>query len=459
MPITKSNKSNKNGSPAGSSNGGSKQGSKGGSKQGSQVGSKASSKANSAKGSASNSRSSSPKPAQSVGAAAAAKSSSSQPSSRGPSPVSSRFPSPAPKAQSKAVAAKKEAEEQTTCKSLGILTKSGENGIDSAFDSFRSIFNCKYDSKDADPMLMMFLALDDESVKECGMHDERCEAVLHSYLRAHGSGIKRAVANEEPLFMRFIATLNNGKGTAKDFAGKGFDATFFKSLHELVKRTVDTSDIDGLEFEEGKGYRVNALGTASSRAKFDEPAAFLQKLLGAEKYLNEANLLSHLSSTHKLTSTAIQVIDTIHACKTVAQIKKLIQKHNVVPEILQGALVFRALGDNGKLVRRADEGPAGDYYIEKRTELGRILSSMPADVKSKFVSDESSTEIVIPFGKVSVLVSSLFTPVKNGDKPVREIMDADVALSFTALAVVFRYESSIKTTIRSKANAAKKASL
>lgn len=454
MPVKNPNKSNKNGSPAGSSNGGSKQGSKvgskTGSKQGSQVGSKANSRSPSPKPSA--------KPAQSVGAAAAAKSSPSQSNSRDPSPASSRFPSPAPKVQSKAMAAKKEeVEEQTNCKALGILSTSGENGIENAFDSFRSIFNCKYDSKDADPMLMMFLALDDESVKQCGMHDERCEAVLHSYLRAQGSGIKRTVANEEPLFMRFIATLNNGKGTAKDFAGKGFDATFFKSLHGLVKTTVDNSNIDGLEISEDKGYRVNPLNAADSRAKFDEPAAFLQKLLGSEKYLNESNLLSHLSSTHKLTPAAHQVIDTIHSCKTVEQIKKLIRRHDVVPEILQGALVFRALGDNGKLVRRSEDGPTGDYYIEKRTELGRILSSMPADVKSKFVSDENSTEIVIPFGKVSVLVSSLFTPVKNGDKPVREIMNADLALNFTSLAVVFRYESSIKSTIRAKVNAARKA--
>jgi len=350
---------------------------------------------------------------------------------------------------SKALAVKKDEEEKDLCTMMDAIGDS-EN---KAFAEFRSLFNCQYNK--GIPMLMMFQALDDASVKYCGMHDERCESVLHSYIKSVGSGVERAIADEKTLFMRFVNTLNEGKGTAKDFAGKGFDVNFFKQLHELSKKQIDESEIEGLEIT-SEGYRVNPLGKATARSKFDDAASFMEKLLGSEKFLTETNLLSHLSTTHKLTPTATKVINTISPCKTVNQIKLLIQKNNVVPEILQGALVFRALGDNGKLVRLG-EGPAGIYHVPKSTPLGRIIADMPADVKKNFVSSEDGADIEIPFGKVSVFVTSIFTPDKENDKPVRTIIDRDVALNFTALAVAFRYESALKSTIRSKTNAANKA--
>lgn len=351
-------------------------------------------------------------------------------------------PKPTPKTQSKAAAVKKTEVDQSSCEAMGVLGKSENDN----FSKFRSLFNCQF--SDGIPMLMMFQALDDESIKHCGMHDERCEVVLHSYIKSLGSGIKRTVADEETLFSRFVSTLNEGRGTAKDFAGKGFDVKFFKDLHGLCKKIVDGAKIEGLEISES-GYRVNISGEASSRSKFDDESTFLQKLLGSGKYLTEANLLSHLSTTHALTKPAQDMIDTINVTNTSRQIKQLITKTRVVPEILQGALVFRALGDNGKLIR-VDDGPAGEYHVAKTTPLGRVLLALPSDAKAKFVSDESGSAVVIPFGKVSSLTTTLFTPVKENDKPVRTIIDRDQALEYTALAVVFRHESALKSMVRSK---------
>jgi hypothetical protein len=295
----------------------------------------------------------------------------------------------------------------------------------------------------------MVVELNDLSKKNCGKGDERCEAILDAELRRVMAGIERAVADDVTHFSRFITILNDLKTDAgKLFADMNFDSDFFISCRNIFSSIIASGQIAGVEVGTGDHkdeFRINVLGTPGSRAHWESKNTFIMNIIGSEKFLTERNLIDHLSSSHTATKEAMAVFESIRSTNVSAAIMKLIRDNKIIPEILQSAMVFRALGDNGSLIK---DGRSGTYHIPVQSKLGKILAGM-VTANSFLTKSEDGQTITVPFGNVVNLVSVLFKAVRTDkDKPLRTPVSQAVADSYLANAVAFRFESAVISKLR-----------
>jgi hypothetical protein len=308
---------------------------------------------------------------------------------------------------------------------------------DPKFAEFRTIFSEKYGK--GNPLLAITYALNEMSKKECDCTDDRCMAILEGELRRVMSGQERATADDMVIFANFVSILNNEKTEiGRLFGGKGFDAQFFVTFSAKVEAIISTGQIKGVELRNGEA-RVNVTGSKASRVRWESMNTFLMNLTSSKKYVHESNLADHLSATHAITPQAKNVLNSITSTSVTESIMALIEKHNILPEILQSAMIFRALGDNGTLVK---EGAAGVYHIPLSSKLGRALDPL-VKPRNAFLT-KANGEILLPFGNVSNLSLVLFESQRNAqDKPIRTIITSNDAVSFMANAVAFRFESAV----------------
>jgi hypothetical protein len=321
---------------------------------------------------------------------------------------------------------------------------------DSQFMELRQIFINQFASSGGNPTHAMFYYLNQFCLSETGKCDERCDYVLDKEQIRSFKGTERVAADEVTKFTRFVTMLNNPKSTPDlIFKNVGFDSSFFIKVKNDVTSAlkqdianVSTTSKDGvLMASSGKGRPVT----------FD---SLLTDVLGSDKLLKDSNLHDHLSYTHTVTAEARAIIKTINNTPTSQRIKKLVEDNGILTETLQTAVVFRALGDNGKLDR--PNGGAGVYTIPIGTPLGKILvtivSELPDD--KKFMTT-SGNNVLLGFGNVANLVSHVFTSIKDGKgKTVRVPIKSD-QYEYVSLALAFRFESKLNSKVVSDARRVK----
>lgn len=423
MPINKNNGS-KNGSRAGS-----RSSSQGGNQRGKQPSSGGGSRAGSQDSQRGKQVAQSPKPKAAPKAAAKTPSVSSRPASAEPRGAPAAVSSATAVRTSKAVAA---AQPKDVCETMKTINSSGS----ASFDEFRNLFNCQY-SKGI-PMLMMFQALNDVSIQLCGKDDERCKGVLHSYVNSLGSGVKRAVADEQSLFTQLIMKL----GSDKDFAEQQFDADFFTRLHKVTKDYIDDGEIDGLEIT-GNGSFYTTRAGSSAQDKAEDAATFMEKLLGSGKMISERNIRDLLSSTCTPSDEAVKLIKLLRKTKTVAHIQAFFDKEGRIPKAMEGFIVFRALTDHATY-----EGQGignGVYKFGKKSQLAAALEPILQGAEYAKTEGDSWT---VRFSNISSLISALFKTEKNGKDIVRKVFPPQTALRAAALSIVLHYENRLATKIR-----------
>jgi len=308
---------------------------------------------------------------------------------------------------------------------------------DAKFAEFRNIFTEKYQA--GNPIIAMYLAINEMCQKHCGEPDERCEKVLKSELMRLAIGKAHVTSDDMTLFTQFVASLNDGKKpTEKPFHGKGFDASFFMSAKDYLQELLVSGSIAGIQISD-KGMRANVSG--KSNGAWKSINTFVTDLIGGKEYISEENLAKHLSSTRKATREAKAILATINPTPVTDEIMSL-HRNKTLPTVLQAAMVYRALQDNGKL-----EGKVGSFYysVDVKTSLGSILKDLAA--VNKYITVEAGF-VKLPFTKVSTLNGALFAPDLVGDKVQRTIVDSREGAKILALAIAFRYESKMNSEIK-----------